>query len=111
MPGPAGPLRLAIDALLSDDEWHHRTDIKAMAEPHIAPAVAVAAARKYLERDNANRRRLGGLEGPAVRRPTSIEHEVRVGRHMLTNLCLGNGVRNGTIERDGDMFRRRSTEP
>lgn len=89
------PWGLAVDRILSDGEWHSSEEIIASAGASVPPGVA------YRE---GERRR--GSVAPRVR--GDQESALAAGARSRVRDALHSRVRTGTVERDGDRYRRRS---
>lgn len=88
----------AIDLVLADGGWHHRDEI-------LAAAVAVVPPGKAYRDGERLRLHKAGRATPRTRGDQAVA--VAAGARSLARQALRSRVRHGTVERDGDRFRRR----
>lgn len=94
---PKTPWGAAIDRVLADGEWHDREEILAAGVLTVPPGVAYR---------HAERLRRVYAAGPRKRGDDSTA--VAAGARDKVRRVLAAHVQRGTVERDGNHFRRRS---
>ena len=98
------PWRIAGDDLLTDDEWHDITEVKAVMSVHVPAGKALRVNQRMNEWA-----RMANGRGNISPTPPSDESMIASGRRSITTQCIYNALRGGRWERDGDMVRRRQT--
>ena len=90
----------AIDRVLADGLWHHRDEILEKAVAAIPPGVAY-------RRGDLERTRKRSTGDPTVRHRGDQSTSVAAGARDIARQALRGRVRKGTVQRDGNRFRRR----
>lgn len=95
------PWGQAIDQVLADGLWHHRDEILDVAARAVPPGVAYRNGERL-----RSAVRVWGQPGPRKFGDQSVA--VATGARARAREVLRSKVRTGTVQRDGDRFRRRS---
>ena len=97
-------VRIRLDELLADGQWHDRDTILTELMAHVPPGKAI---RRAIDQRAGDRRRRNGhaqMTNPEFSQPQDNQ---RVGARSIARDVLNSAVTRGTIERDGNRIRSR----
>lgn len=95
MSAPKSQVRLKLDELCADGQWHEIHQLVEVLTPMV-PASAAVRARRHAR--DAHR-----THGP--RRGISVEREVAIGARIKVKAVIGNAAMTRAYEQSGDLIR------
>lgn len=93
------PWGQAIDRVLADGEWHQRNELLDAATPTVPPGIAYRTGERQRSEE-----KIWGTPGP--RKFGDESTAVAAGARRRARDVLNARLRTGTVQRDGDRYRK-----